>query len=39
MLSDKKNSNDKINLILLKGIGKGYFKRGLDKQEIKKLLN
>ena len=39
MLSDKKNSNNKINLILLKQIGKGYFKRGLDKQEIKKLLN
>lgn len=39
MLSDKKNSNDKINLILLKRIGKGYFKRGLDKREIKKLLN
>ena len=39
MLSDKKNSNNKINLILLKKIGKGYFKRGLDKQKIKKLLN
>lgn len=39
MLSDKKNSNNKINLILLKRIGKGYFKRGLDKREIKKLLN
>ena len=39
MLSDKKNSNDKINLILLKKIGKGYFKRGLDMQEIKRLLN
>ncbi len=39
MLSDKKNSNNKINLILLKKIGKGYFKRGLDKWEIKKLLN
>ena len=39
MLSDKKNSNDKINLILLKKIGKGYFKRGLSKKEIKKLLN
>jgi shikimate kinase/3-dehydroquinate synthase len=39
MLSDKKNSNDKINLILLKKIGKGYFKRGLDIEEIKKLLN
>jgi len=39
MLSDKKNSNNKINLILLKRIGKGYFKRGLDKWEIKKLLN
>jgi len=39
MLSDKKNSNNKINLILLKKIGKGYFKRGLSKQEVKKLLN
>jgi len=39
MLSDKKNSNNKINLILLKRVGKGYFKRGLDKWEIKKLLN
>ena len=39
MLSDKKNSNNKINLILLKKIGKGYFKRGIGRQEIKKLLN
>ena len=39
MLTDKKNSNKKINLILLKKIGKAYFKRGMEKEKIKKLLN
>lgn len=39
MLSDKKNSNNKINLILLKKIGHAYFARGLDISKIKKLLN
>jgi shikimate kinase/3-dehydroquinate synthase len=39
MSSDKKNSNNKINLVLLKQIGKGHFKRGLNREEIKKLLN
>ena len=39
MLSDKKNTNNKINLILLEKIGKAFFKRGLSKGKIKKLLN
>ena len=39
IISDKKNINNKINLILLKKIGKAYFERGLKKEEIKKLLN
>ena len=39
MLGDKKNSNNKINLILLKKIGSAYFERGLSKEKIKKLLN
>lgn len=39
MLSDKKNSENKINLILLKKIGCAYFERGLDKEKIKNLLN
>ena len=38
MSVDKKNSNNKINLILLKSIGKAYFMRGLTVPEIKKLL-
>jgi len=39
MLSDKKNSNNKINLILLKNIGSPYLKKGLSKEKIKKLLS
>ena len=37
--SDKKNTNNKINLILLKTIGSAYFKRGLNITKIKKLIN
>lgn len=39
ILNDKKNSNNKINLILLKQIGSAYFERGLNKEKIKNLLN
>ena len=39
MLSDKKNSENNINLILLKKIGEVYFERGLNFTKIKKLLN
>ena len=39
MLSDKKNSDNKINLILLKKIGLSIFKKGFDKGEIKKILS
>jgi len=39
MASDKKNSNNKINLILLNKIGQAKFKIGMRKDEIKKLLN
>jgi len=34
--SDKKNSKDKINLILLKNIGKAYYKRNLSLNFLKK---
>ena len=37
--SDKKNQNKKINLVLLKKIGKSYFERGLSISKIKKLIN
>ena len=37
--SDKKNHNKKINLVLLKKIGKSYFERGLSISKIKKLIN
>ena len=39
MQSDKKNTEGKINLVLLKRIGQAYFERGLNKERIKKLLN
>ena len=39
MLSDKKNTNNNLNLILLKRIGQGHFKRGLKIDKIKKILN
>jgi len=39
MLLDKKNTNTNLNLILLKKIGKGHFKRGLKIDNVKKLLN
>ena len=38
MQFDKKNTDKKINLVLLKKIGQAYFERGLDKKRIKKLL-
>ena len=38
MLSDKKNTNNKINLVLLKKIGEAYFERGLRKEDIKSIL-
>ena len=37
--SDKKNKGNKINLVLLKRIGKSYYKRGLNILNIKKLIN
>ena len=39
ILSDKKNTNDEVNLILLKNIGTAYFKRKMNIKEIKNLLN
>ena len=38
MLMDKKNTNCKINLILLQKIGVAYYERGLSKKEIKNYL-
>ena len=37
--ADKKNINNKINLILLKKVGEAYYKRGLNIKEIKNLIN
>ena len=39
ILLDKKNTNNLINLILLKKIGKAYYKRGFTISKIKKLIN
>ena len=39
MLSDKKNTDNNLNLILLKKIGEGHYKRGLKIDKIKNLLN
>ena len=36
--ADKKNNQGKINLILLKNIGKSYYKRGLNIHQIEKLI-
>ena len=38
MMSDKKNTQNLINLILLKRIGKAFYKRGLTKEKIKSYL-
>ena len=37
--ADKKNINNKINLILLKKVGEAYYKRGLNITELKNLIN
>ena len=37
--ADKKNTSNKINLILLKKVGEAYYKRGLNITELKNLIN
>ncbi len=37
--ADKKNTNNKLNLILLKKVGEAYYKRGLSISELKNLIN
>ena len=37
--ADKKNTNNKINLILLKKVGEAYYKRGLNITELINLIN
>ena len=37
--ADKKNTNNRINLILLKKVGDAYYKRGLNITELKNLIN
>ena len=37
--TDKKNVNNKVNLILLKRIGKAYYQRNLNFVKLKKLIN
>ena len=37
--TDKKNVNNKVNLILLKKIGKAYYQRNLNCSKLKKLIN
>ena len=39
MMADKKNTNNKINLILLNRIGSSYFERNINIMKLKKLLN
>ncbi len=39
IIADKKNTNNKINLILLKKVGQAYYKRGLTITKLKKLIN
>ncbi len=39
MLSDKKNINNQINLVLLKSIGNSFFCRNMNLQIIKKIIN
>ena len=39
LINDKKNSNEKINLILLKEIGKAYYARSFNIHEIKNLIS
>ena len=39
ILSDKKNLNNRINLILLEKIGKAFFKRNMTKENIKRILS
>ena len=39
IIADKKNTNNKINLILLKKVGEAYYKRGLNITELKNLIN
>ena len=36
---DKKNNNDKINLILLEKIGRAYFARNVNPKNIIEILN
>ena len=39
ILSDKKNANNKINLVLIRKIGEAYFKRNMTTKQIKELIN
>ena len=39
IMTDKKNINNKINLILLKKVGEAYYKRGLNITKLKNLIN
>ena len=39
LINDKKNINDKINLILLKQIGSAYFARNFDINNIRNIIN
>jgi len=38
LINDKKNKNDKINLILLKKIGKAYYAKNFELKKIKNLI-
>ncbi|OPZ78201.1 MAG: 3-dehydroquinate synthase [Alphaproteobacteria bacterium ADurb.Bin438] len=38
MSSDKKATGNSLNFILLKGIGKAYFQKGIEKEEVLKVL-
>ena len=36
---DKKNNNGEINLVLIKRIGKAYYLRNINQEQITKILN
>ena len=39
LLNDKKNSNNQINIVLLRRIGSSFFKRNIDIKKIRDIIN
>ena len=38
LLNDKKNSNNQINIVLLRRIGSSFFKRNIDIKNIRDII-